>query len=76
MAAVAARFHVSIWFGQKVQQRPHVRGPGAAGAALPPRGGPAPLLNQAAELLLVACLRQQPDATLDELRWWPWQGRP
>lgn len=62
---MAARFHVSIWFVQKEQQRPHVRGPGAA---LPPRGGPAPLLPQAAALLLMACLRQQPAATRDELR--------
>ena len=37
-------------------------------AALPPRSGPAPLLDAVARAELVACLRQQPDATLDELR--------
>ena len=39
-------------------------------AALPHRSGPAPALNAAARAELTACLRQQPDATLDELRVW------
>ena len=39
-------------------------------AALPHRSGPAPLLDAAARAELVACLRQQPGATLDELRVW------
>jgi transposase len=65
LAAVAARFQVSISFVHKGQQRQHVRG---TVAALPPRGGSAPLLTQAAQLLLGACLRQPPDATLDALR--------
>ena len=39
-------------------------------AALPHRSGPAPLLNTAARAELEACLRQQPDATLDELLVW------
>jgi transposase len=67
LAAVAARFDVSVSFVHKVQQRQQVRG---TVAALPHRGGPAPLLTEPAQLLLVACLHQQPDATLDELRLW------
>lgn len=39
-------------------------------AALPPRSGPAPRLDAAARAQLVACLRQEPDATLDELCAW------
>ena len=63
--AVAARFCVSVSFVEKLRQR-------ASGsvAALPHRNGPTPLLDAAARAELVACLRQQPDATLDELRVW------
>ena len=63
--AVAARFCVSVSFIEKLRQR-------ATGsvAALPHRSGPAPLLVAAARAELGACLRQQPDATLDELRVW------
>ena len=63
--AVAARFCVSVSFVEKLRQR-------ASGsvAALPHRNGPAPLLDAAARAELGACLRQQPDATLDELRVW------
>jgi transposase len=57
---------VSVSFVQRVQQRQQVRG---TVAALPHRGGPAPLLTEPAPLLL-ACWHQQPDATLDELRRW------
>ncbi|MEJ7660196.1 MAG: helix-turn-helix domain-containing protein [Hymenobacter sp.] len=39
-------------------------------AALPHRSGPAPRLDAPARDALRACLRQQPDATLDELRTW------
>jgi len=52
--AVAARFCVSVSFVEKLRQR----------------SGPAPLLGAAARAELGACLRQQPDATLDELRAW------
>lgn len=67
LAAVAARFGVSISFVHKLAQRQRTRG---NVAALPHRGGPPPLLTAAAQQQLVACLRQQPDATLDELRVW------
>ena len=65
--AVAARFCVSVSFVEKLRQRQPASG---SVAALPPRSGPAPLLDAAACTELVACLRQQPDATLDELRVW------
>jgi len=67
LAAVATRFGVSISFVHKLAQRQRTRG---NVAALPHRGGPAPLLTAAARQQLVACLRQQPDATLDALRVW------
>lgn len=67
LAAVAARFGVSVSFVHKLAQRQRTRG---SVAALPHRGGPAPLLTDAAQQVLVACLCQQPDATLDELRVW------
>ena len=63
--AVAARFCVSASFVEKLCQRQRTSG---SVAALPHRSGPAPLLDAAARAELVACLRQQPDATLDELR--------
>ena len=65
--AVAARFCVSVSFVEKLLQRQRASG---SVAALPRRSGPAPLLDTAARVELVACLRQQPDATLDELRVW------
>ena len=65
--AVAARFCVSVSFVEKLRQRQRASG---SVAALPHRSGPAPLLDAAARAELVACLRQQPDATLDELRVW------
>ncbi|RTQ45297.1 hypothetical protein EJV47_25810 [Hymenobacter gummosus] len=67
LAAVATRFGVSVSFVTKLRQRQRVRG---SVAALPHRGGPPPHLAAAGQQLLVACLRQQPDATLDELRVW------
>lgn len=67
LAAVAVRCGVSISFVHKVAQRQRTRG---SVAALPHRGGPAPLFTAAAQQVLVACLCQQPDATLDELRVW------
>lgn len=66
-AAVAARFGVSVSFVTKLRRRQRERG---TVAALPHRGGPEPLLTEPAQQVLVACLRQQPDATLDELRVW------
>ena len=63
--AVAARFCVSVSFIEKLRQLET-----GSVAALPHRSGPAPLLNTAARAELEACLRQQPDATLDELLVW------
>lgn len=65
--AVAARFCVSVSFVEKLCQRQRASG---SVAALPHRSGPAPLLNAAARAAVGACLRQQPDATLDELCVW------
>lgn len=65
--AVAARFCVSVSFVEKLLQRQRTSG---TVAALPHRSGPAPLLDTAGRAELAACLRQQPDATLDELRVW------
>lgn len=62
---VAAQFRVSISFVDKLLRRQRTSG---SVAALPARGGPAPRLDPAGRDQLVACLRQQPDATLDELR--------
>ena len=67
LTAVATRFRVSVSFVSKLRRRQRVRG---TLAALPHRGGPSPLLTEPAQHLLVACLQQQPDATLDELRVW------
>lgn len=67
IGAVAAQFSVSVSFVEKLLQRQRTSG---SLAALPPRSGPAPLLDAVARAELVACLRQQPDATLDELRVW------
>ncbi|RZK13632.1 MAG: transposase [Hymenobacter sp.] len=65
--AVAARFCVSVSFVEKLRQRQRASG---SLAALPHRSGPAPLLDAAGRALVGACLRQQPDATLAELRVW------
>ncbi len=67
IVAVAAQFSVSVSFVEKLLHRQRTAG---SVAALPPRSGPAPVVDAAAQLGLVACLRQQPDATLDELRVW------
>ena len=65
--AVATRFCVSVSFVEKLRQRQRASG---SVAALPHRSGSTPLLNAAARAELGACLRQQPDSTLDELRVW------
>jgi len=65
LSQVAARFSVSLSFVTKLRQRQR---PSGSLAALPHRGGPAPLLDAAARTHLAACVAQQPDATLDELR--------
>jgi transposase len=65
LGQVAAQFSVSRSFVYKLLKRQRT---GGGLAALPHRGGPAPLLNAAARDQLAACVAQQPDATLDELR--------
>ena len=65
LGQVAARFSVSLSFVNKLLQRQRT---GGGVAALPHRGGPAPLLDAAARAQLAACVARQPDATLDELR--------
>lgn len=65
LGQVAARFSVSLSFVNKLLKRQRTSG---SLAALPHRGGPSPLLDAAAHALLAACVAQQPDATLDELR--------
>ena len=67
VGAVAARFSVSASFVAKLLRRQRQNG---SLAALPHRSGPAPSLDAAARSELAACLRQQPDATLDALRVW------
>ena len=67
MGEVAAQFSVSDSFVRKLHRRQRTSG---SVAALPPRSGPAPLLNAAAQAQLLACLRQDPDATLSELCIW------
>ena len=67
LGAVAAQFSVSVSFVEKLLQRQRTRG---SLAPLPLRGGPAPCLDASSRADVVACLRQQPDATLDELRVW------
>ena len=62
---VAAQFRVSVSFVHKLRRRQRTTG---SLAALPHRGGPAPLLDAAARAELAACVARQPDATLDELR--------
>ena len=67
IGAVAAQFSVSVSFVEKLLQRQRTSG---SLAPLPLRGGPAPCLDASSRADVVACLRQQPDATLDELRVW------
>ena len=67
IGAVASQFSVSVSFGEKLLQRQRTSG---SLAPLPLRGGPAPCLDASSRAAVVACLRQQPDATLDELRVW------
>ena len=67
VGAVAAQFSVSVSFVAKLLR--HQRQSGSL-VALPHRSRPAPSLDASARTDLAACLRQQPDATLDELRVW------
>jgi len=62
---VAARFGVSTSFIDKLLYRQRTTG---SVAALPPNGGPAPLLDAAGRRDLEACWAAAPDATLDETR--------
>jgi transposase len=64
---VAAQFSVSESFVYKLRRRQRTSG---SLAALPQGRGPAPCLDAVARAQLVACLRQEPDATLDELCSW------
>ena len=61
---MAAQFNVSVSFVKKLLR--HRRTSGFLLAPLPLRGGSAPCLDAYRRAALVACLRQQPDATLDE----------
>ena len=65
--AVAAQFSVSVSFVEKLLHRQRTTG---SVAALPLRSGPAPDLDARAREEVRACLRQEPDATLAELRTW------
>ena len=67
LGAVAAQFSVSVSCVEKLLQRQRTSG---SLAPLPWRGGPAPCLDASSRADVGACLRQQPDATLDELRVW------
>ena len=67
ISAVAAQFSVSVSLVAKLLRRQRQLG---SLAALPHRSGTAPLLDPAGRTELAACLRQQPDATLDELCIW------
>ncbi len=67
LAAAAAQFSASRSFVEKLLHRQRTSG---SLAALLPHPGPAPLLDVPALDGLRACLRQQPDATLDALRVW------
>lgn len=66
-AAVAVQFSVSLSFVAKLAHRQRTSG---SVAARPGGGGPAPRLGPGPETHLGDCLRQTPDATLDELRSW------
>ncbi len=65
--AVATQFSVSVSFVAKLERRYRTNG---SLAALPAGHGPAPGLDAAALVQLGDCVRQSPDATLDELRGW------
>ncbi|WP_046247390.1 helix-turn-helix domain-containing protein [Hymenobacter terrenus] len=65
--AVAARFSVSHSFVAKLLRRHRTQG---SAAGLSPGHGPASRLDGPAFAQLRACLRQSPDATLDERRVW------
>ena len=64
---VAALFRVSVSFVAKLVHRQRTSG---SVAARPGGRGPAPRLGPGPQTLLRDCLRQTPDATLDELRVW------
>lgn len=64
LGQIAAGFSVSLSFVNKLLKRQRTSG---SLAALPHRGGPAPLLDASARAQLAACVAQQPDATLAEL---------
>ena len=66
-AAVAALFRVSVSFVAKLAHRQRTSG---HVAARPGGRGPAPRVGPGPQTLLRDCLRQTPDATLDELRTW------
>ncbi len=68
---MAAQLNVSVSFVEKLLQRQRRSG---SLAPLPVRGGPDPCLDASARADLGACLRQQPEATLDELRVWAASG--
>ena len=68
MKANRARVSVSVSFVEKLLHRQRTHG---SLAALPWRGGPVPCLDAPARTRLVAGLRQQPGATVNELRVWP-----
>lgn len=67
IGAVAAQFSVSVSFVEKLLQRQRTRG---SLVLLPLRGRPEPSPDASNRADVVACLSQQPDATLDELRGW------
>lgn len=64
---VADQFSVSESFVRKLRRRQRTTG---SLAALPPGRGPVPTLDPQAQQQLVACVGQEPDATLAELRIW------
>ncbi len=64
ISQVASRFAVSVSFVDKLLKRQRTSG---SAAALPPRGGPAPRLQEVDRQRLAACVAAQLDATLAEL---------
>jgi transposase len=64
ISQVASRFAVSVSFVDKLLKRQRTSG---SVASLPPRGGPAPRLQEIDRQRLAACVAAQPDATLAEL---------
>lgn len=67
VGTVAAQLSVSVSFVAALLQRRRTR---SSLAALPHRSGPAPYLDAHARAQPVACVSQQPDATLAELCVW------